>query len=164
MPEVSTRLAERADLDTVAALSHEMERHYDGPDAAPLATIRPRVEAALFGPRPLAEALLAELAGRAEGVAVFQPLFPARSHTTGLLLKDLFVLPRARGKGIGRALMRALAGLALERGYTRMDWTTERDNLRARSFYRDLGAVEEEKSYYRLREAGLAALAGTAES
>ncbi len=163
MPEIAIRLAVPDDSETLAALCYEWERQYESAVAVGLEILRPRLEAALFGPRPLAEALLAELDGRTEGMALFQPLFPANNLTTGLLLKELFVRPEGRGRGIGRALMRGLARLSVARGYSRLDWTTERDNLRARAFYESLGAVRADKSYYRLQGAGLAALAGDAE-
>jgi GNAT superfamily N-acetyltransferase len=58
----------------------------------------------------------------------------------GLYLEDLFVRPEARGRGVGRALLAALARVALERGCGRMDWSVLDWNAPAIAFYESLGA------------------------
>src|SRR3954469_15831700 len=70
----------------------------------------------LFGPRPAAEVLLAEDQGRVIGFALFFQNFSTFRGRPGLYLEDLFVEPEQRGKGHGKALLLALAKLAVDRG------------------------------------------------
>jgi GNAT superfamily N-acetyltransferase len=94
----------------------------------------------LFGPRPAAEVLIAELAGEPVGFALFFTTFSTFLAKPGLYLEDLFVRPAARGKGIGAALMVALARIAVERGYGRFEWAVLDWNEPAIQFYATLGA------------------------
>src|SRR4051812_7965500 len=73
------------------------------------------VTAALFGPRPLAEALLAEVEGAPAGFALFFATFSTFVGKPGIYLEDLFVRPEHRHQGIGTAFFRELAKLAVER-------------------------------------------------
>ncbi len=95
----------------------------------------------LFGPRPVAQTLIAELEGEAVGFALFFHSFSTFLGEPGLYLEDLFVQPHARSHGIGRAMMSVLARIALERGCGRFEWSVLEWNARAISFYRSLGAV-----------------------
>src|SRR5262249_34656055 len=83
---------------------------------------RPARGAALLGPRPGAEVLLAELAGNPVGFALFFQSYSTFVGKPGLYLEDLFVEPAARGRGVGLALMSALARITVERGYGRFEW------------------------------------------
>jgi GNAT superfamily N-acetyltransferase len=97
--------------------------------------------ATLFGARPAAEVLLAELAGGPVGFALFFQSYSTFLGKPGLYLEDLFVEPAARGQGAGLALMSALARIALERGYGRFEWSVLDWNTPALEFYRALGAL-----------------------
>lgn len=78
-------------------------------------------------------------------------VYPGPGIAAGLYLKELFVTSSARERGVGRALMQALAVSAQERGIRRIDWVTTYDNVKARSFYDRLGATaNENKVFYRL--------------
>ena len=106
------------------------------------------------------EIALAEIDGKAVGLATFAILYPAPGPSGQLFMKDLFTLAAARGRGVGHALMTFLACLALERGCTRFDWTAETDNPEALAFYDRLGARRvEEKVYFRFDGEALKALA-----
>lgn len=94
----------------------------------------------LFGPRPAAEVLLVEEAGRPVGFAVFFHNFSTFLGKPGLHLEDLFVLPEARGRGLGKALLRHLARIAVERGCGRFEWTVLDWNTPSIGFYRSQGA------------------------
>jgi GNAT superfamily N-acetyltransferase len=98
--------------------------------------------AALFGPRPAAEVLLAERGAdsQALGYALFFPTFSSFLASTGLWLEDLFVLPAHRGQGVGRALLGAVAALVRARGGERLEWAALDWNEPALGFYRSLGA------------------------
>jgi GNAT superfamily N-acetyltransferase len=115
---------------------------------------------ALFGPRPYAEVILAEEAGSPVGFALFFHTFSTFVGRPGLYLEDLFVVPEARGKGVGRALLAELARLAVARGCGRVEWAVLDWNAPAIRFYESLGARPNEAwTVYRLAGADLAALA-----
>jgi GNAT superfamily N-acetyltransferase len=114
----------------------------------------------LFGPRPFAEALLAEEAGAVIGFALFFHNYSTFVGKPGIYLEDLFVEPAHRGKGHGKALLRAVARLAVERGCGRLQWSVLNWNEPAIRFYRSLGAVPMDQwSVYRLADKALAAAA-----
>jgi len=94
----------------------------------------------LFGPRPAAETLIAERAGRAVGFALFFTSFSTFLCKPGIYLEDLFVEPAHRGAGIGKALLRRLAALARERGCGRLEWRVLDWNEPSIRFYESLGA------------------------
>lgn len=98
---------------------------------------------ALFGAHPAAEALIARLDGKSQECAGFALFFHTYSTFLGrrsLWLEDLFVMPRHRGLGIGRALLVRLAALARERGCGRFEWAVLDWNASAIAFYEGLGA------------------------
>lgn len=114
---------------------------------------------ALFGKRPSAEAIIAEWSGEPAGLALFFRNFSTWLGRPGLYLEDLFVRESMRGRGIGKALLLHLAGIARERGCGRMEWSVLDWNQPAIDFYRSLGAVAmEEWTVYRLDARALAAL------
>ena len=116
--------------------------------------------ATLFGSRPAAEVVLAERDNAAVGFALFFTSYSTFLARPGLYLEDLFVTPAARGRGIGLALMRYLARLAVDRGYGRFEWSVLDWNAPALDFYRALGATpQSEWTVQRLTGAALAALA-----
>ena len=95
----------------------------------------------LFGPRPVAEALIAELDSIPVGFALFFHNFSTFVGRPGIYLEDLFIRPEARGKGVGRALLGELAKLAVERNCGRLEWSVLDWNTPAIGFYKKLGAV-----------------------
>src|SRR6187551_2625245 len=76
----------------------------------------------LFGPRPYAEVLIGEVGGTPRGFALFFHNFSTFEGKPGIYLEDLFVMPEARGVGLGKALLVELARLAVERGCARLEW------------------------------------------
>jgi GNAT superfamily N-acetyltransferase len=121
-----------------------------------------RLGAHLFGPRPLAEVLLAEEAGEVVGFALFFHSYSTFLARPGLYLEDLFVRPAHRRKGHGRALLAAVARLAVERGCGRLEWSVLDWNAPSIAFYRSLGAVPKDGwTTYRLTGDALAALGGS---
>ena len=96
---------------------------------------------ALFGARPAAEALVAEDAGRIVGYALFFHNYSTFLSRRGLYLEDLYVQPSQRGTGLGTAMLRALAAIAVERGCARFEWTVLDWNTPAIGFYEKLGAT-----------------------
>jgi len=98
------------------------------------------LHASLFGPRPEAEVVVAELDGEAAGFALFFHNYSTFLARRGLYLEDLFVWPHLRGRGVGKALLVHLARLAVERGCGRFEWAVLDWNESAIGFYRSLGA------------------------
>ncbi len=94
----------------------------------------------LFGERPVIESVLAWEGEQALGFALFFHNFSTFLARRGLYLEDLFVVPEARGRGIGRALIRHGARLAVERGCGRYEWSVLDWNQTAIDFYRSIGA------------------------
>ena len=94
----------------------------------------------LFGPRPMAEVLIAERDGAAIGFALFFHNFSTFAGRPGLYLEDLFVTPEARRSGAGMALLTRMAQLAIERDCARLEWSVLDWNAPAIGFYRSIGA------------------------
>lgn len=102
------------------------------------------VRAELFGPRPVIECVLG-WEGEGDdmtpvGFALYIHNFSTFLARRGLYLEDLYVLPSARGRGYGKALITHLARLAVERGCGRFEWSVLDWNQPAIDFYRALGA------------------------
>ncbi len=99
----------------------------------------------LFGERPVAECLVAEVDGDAGaavvGFALFFTNFSTFLGKPGLYLEDLYVRPAFRGRGIGRALLERLGALAVERGCGRFEWSVLDWNVDAIGFYEKMGAA-----------------------
>jgi GNAT superfamily N-acetyltransferase len=120
-----------------------------------------RLADALFGERPAAEALIAEVDGEPAGYAVFYPTFSSFLGTRGIWLEDLFVRPAHRKAGVGRALLAAVAAALVERGGERLEWSALEWNELALGFYRGLGAQQmNDWITHRLTGEALRALAG----
>ena len=102
---------------------------------------RQMLHEALFGERPSCEALVAQHEGRTVAFALFFTTFSTFLCKPGLYLEDLFVEPGHRGRGIGKALLRRLAALVVERGGGRFEWRVLDWNTPSIRFYESLGAV-----------------------
>jgi GNAT superfamily N-acetyltransferase len=119
----------------------------------------------LFGPRPSAEAFVAEVDGRVVGFALIFATFSTFRGQPGMYLEDLFVRPEYRGRGIGKALLATLARLAVDRGCGRLEWAVLDWNAPSIGFYRALGALPmDEWTVYRLCDEPLSRLAALAPS
>ena len=154
---ISIRPAVRDDLDVVIGFIRALAGYERLADAVVLE--RDVLDAHLFGARPMAEVLMAELDGAAVGFALFFHNFSTFAGKPGIYLEDLFVDPSARGSGAGKALLRALARLAVERGCARMEWSVLDWNEPAIRFYESLGATAMDGwTVNRLDGAALAAL------
>ncbi len=115
----------------------------------------------LFGPRPVAEVLLAELGGAPAGFALYFHNFSTFLGRPGIYLEDLFVRPEVRGRGVGIGLLSELARLAVARGCGRLEWSVLDWNESAIGFYRALGAVpQDEWTVFRVTGDALTRLAG----
>ncbi len=87
------------------------------------------------------DALVAEEEGAALGFALFFSTWSTWRGRPGVHLEDLFVVPEARGRGVGAALLSAVAAEAVRRGCARLEWQVLDWNEPALAFYRSLGAA-----------------------
>lgn len=133
------RPATPADVPTILALVRELAAFEREPDA--VEATEPMLAQALFGEPPAAEAVVAEEDGATVGFALFFHNFSTWTGRRGLYLEDLYVTPSARGRGVGKMLLRHLAALAVERGCARFEWSVLDWNADAIAFYRSVGAV-----------------------
>lgn len=95
----------------------------------------------LFGPRPAAEAVVAEADGRVVAFALFFTNFSTFLAKPGLYLEDLYVQPAHRGSGLGTALLKYLGALAVQRGCGRFEWSVLDWNVNAIALYEKMGAT-----------------------
>ena len=133
------RPATPADIATILRFIRELAAFEREPDA--VQATEASLADALFGAHPAAEAVIAEAAGEPLGFALFFHNFSTWTGRRGLYLEDLYVTPPARGRGVGTALLRHLAGLALTRGCARFEWAVLDWNADAIAFYRACGAA-----------------------
>ena len=118
------------------------------------------LRAHLFGPRPVAEVMLAEWDGQPAGFMLFFHNFSTFLGQPGIYLEDLFVNPDMRGRGIGKALLARLASIAWARGCGRLEWAVLNWNESSIGFYKSLGAVPmDEWTVYRVTGDALRRLA-----
>ncbi len=119
-----------------------------------------RIRRALFGGQRYAECVLAEADGKPAGFALFFHTFSTFLALPGIYLEDLFVLPELRGQGVGKALLKRVAAIAVERGCGRLEWAVLDWNEPAIAFYRSLGSKPmDEWTVHRITDEALASLA-----
>jgi len=99
-----------------------------------------RVRAHGFGRRRYFETIICRRGGTPVGFALYFFTYSTFLARPTLYLEDLFVLPEERGAGAGKALLRALARIAVRSGCGRMEWAVLDWNRPAIRFYRRLGA------------------------
>ena len=113
-----------------------------------------------FGRRPYFKTLICRRGGKRVGLALYFFTYSSFLGRPVLWLEDLLVLPEERGRGAGKALLRALAKIALARGCGRMEWSVLDWNAPAIHFYRRMGArLDKEWIITRLKGAPLTRLA-----
>ena len=140
------RAAELRDVQAVVGLIRELAEFEQ---LTHLLQVTPeKLRPHLFGEKPVAEALVAELDDGGDGkpevvaFALFFTNFSTFIAQPGLYLEDLFVRPVHRGRGIGGALLRELGRLSVARGCGRFEWSVLDWNEPAIGFYKKLGAKQ----------------------
>lgn len=158
VPSLRIRRATRRDVPTILGLIRGLAE-YERLRRACRATAA-RIRRDGFGRRRYFEALICRRARHPIGFALYYFTYSTFMAAPTLYLEDLFVLPQERGRGAGRALLRALARIAVRRRCTRMEWTVLDWNTPAIRFYRTLGAeLRREWILTRLSAASLRRLA-----
>ncbi|WP_018099099.1 GNAT family N-acetyltransferase [Sinorhizobium meliloti] len=145
-----------AALPGLVELMQEMQTHYR--------VYCPPCEEIVAGlvDRPAAAEILLceEEEGFVAGFAAFCAIYPGPGLSPGIFLKEIYVRAARRDRGIGEALLRALAATALSRGFSRIDWTADASDTRLVSYYERLGGVPRpDKLFFRLDGEALGKLA-----
>ncbi len=132
------RFATAADAATLLHFIRALAEYERQPQAVQVDA--PTLAAQLGSPQPPFECLLAHETGRPLGIALFFHTYSTWRGKRGIWLEDLFVLPEARRRGVGRALLRRVAALAAQRDCARLEWSVLEWNTSAIDFYRGLDA------------------------
>ncbi|GAA3736450.1 GNAT family N-acetyltransferase [Streptomyces tremellae] len=156
------RSATPADVPVIHAMVRELADYEKALHEARATEVQ--LHEALFGERPAACAHVAvdDRDGTPVGFALWFLSFSTWRGVHGIHLEDLYVRPGHRGGGHGKALLRTLAALCVDRGYERLEWSVLDGNEPSIAFYRALGARPQDGwTAYRLTDEPLRAL-GTA--
>jgi GNAT superfamily N-acetyltransferase len=138
-PRAGIRAATRDDAAVIVELIRDLAIYEK---LEHLATATPeRLALELFGDKPTCECLIGEQDGQPVGFALYFHNFSTYQCRKGLYLEDLFVRPAARGTGMGKRLLQALARVAVERSCGRFEWSVLDWNVDAQAFYQRMGAV-----------------------
>ena len=152
------RPSTKSDIPSIIALMREFAEYENLAQHCEITA--ERLHAAMFGNGAVAEGLCAFDGDTAVGYAIFYPNFASFRGQIGLYLEDIYVTQDYRGKGIGEALLRQVARLALSRGYERMDFQVLDWNTSAIGFYKNLGAVmDHSERHFKFTDAAFKTLA-----
>ncbi len=139
MPDARIAPIEPDDVPSVVELVYELAEYERARDQCHLTT--QQLRDALFGPSPTVFGLVGRDSGEVVGYALYFLNFSTWEGVNGIYLEDLYVRPDARGTGFGKALLTALAELAVQRGLARVEWSVLDWNTPSIDFYRAIGAV-----------------------
>jgi GNAT superfamily N-acetyltransferase len=136
---VTVRPIRRDDVPAVVGLVRELAEYERA--AHEVRLTEEQLTGVLFGDSPALFGHVAELDGRVVGTALWFLNFSTWRGTHGLYLEDLYVRPEHRGHGLGRELLRTLAEVCVQRGYSRLEWSVLDWNMPSIQFYKAVGAV-----------------------
>jgi GNAT superfamily N-acetyltransferase len=156
---VSVRPVRPDDVPSIVALVRELADYEKALHEVRLT--EQQLTAALFGDAPALYGHVADLDGEVVGIALWFLNFSTWRGTHGIYLEDLYVSPQHRGSGLGKELLRTLAEVCVERGYSRLEWSVLDWNAPSIDFYKAHGAVAmDEWTVFRLTDDALTAFAG----
>ena len=138
MSSVKIRSAEISDLPAILQFIHDLAKYEKAPNEVKLSLSE--LEESLFTKNPQVYCLISEADGKATGFAVWHLNYSTWLGRHGIYLEDLYVDPKYRGLGHGKALLRRLAQICIERGYKRLQWWVLDWNETAIEFYKSIGA------------------------
>jgi GNAT superfamily N-acetyltransferase len=153
---VTVRPIRPEDVPAVVGLVRELAEYEKAAHEARLT--EDQLHKALFGdsPKLFGHVASAAEAGEVVGIALWFLNFSTWRGTHGIYLEDLYVQPGHRGAGLGRELLRTLAELCVQRGYSRLEWSVLDWNAPSIDFYRAAGAVPmDEWTVFRLTDDAL---------
>jgi GNAT superfamily N-acetyltransferase len=139
MTENLIRPASRSDIGQILRFITDLAIYEREPEA--VVATEAMLETALFGDAPRVFALICEQGGKAVGFAVYFFNFSTWLGTHGIYLEDLYVDPHARGSGAGKALLKAVARIAVDNNCGRYEWSVLRWNTPSIEFYEAFGAA-----------------------
>ncbi len=153
---LSIRPAVVDDAVAISRLANALSRH-EGLGDEVFSAARVREDG--FGASPAFSVIIAERDGEAVGYALYQPFYNTDLACRGLWLSDIFVVEEARGRRIGRKLLAAVARRAVDWGACSLWWGVRSANVRARTFYAELGAHDDDARILALHGSALEVLA-----
>ena len=121
MPETNIRPATESDVAAIQSMIRELADFEELSDQ--VTSTEADLNAALFGERPCAEAIVAVAGEEPVAYALFFTNYSTFNGRAGLYLEDVYVKPEHRGRNIGTRILKHLAGIAEQRDYGRMDWS-----------------------------------------
>jgi GNAT superfamily N-acetyltransferase len=136
---VTVRRVRSDDVPAVVDLVHELADYEKSLHEVRLT--EEQLTRVLFGDSPALFGHVAEHDGEVVGMALWFLNFSTWRGTHGIYLEDLYVSPAHRGTGLGRELLRSLAAVCVERGYSRLEWSVLDWNAPSIEFYKAAGAV-----------------------
>ena len=152
------RPATVADLPNIFRFIHDLAEYEKAPNEVVLSISD--LEQSLFGQAPEVFCLISEEAGEVSGFAVWHLNYSTWLGKHGVYLEDLYVDPKFRGAGHGKALLRKLAQICIEKGYSRLQWWVLDWNKSAIDFYKSIEAQPmDEWTVFRVSGSSLAKLA-----
>jgi GNAT superfamily N-acetyltransferase len=135
---ISIRDAQKQDISTIMKMIH-LKAQFDGcPDSVEANS--EKLEADLFGEKPVAFVLLAETDGKPVGFATYHFNYSTFLAKPGIWLDDLYVIAEYRSQKVGQLLIEKLCNIAHQKGCGRIDWTVAITNERGIKFYEKMGA------------------------
>ena len=137
MPDLSLRFATEEDIPTILDFVKQLALYEEMPDQ--VVATEDLLREWIFD-KGKAEVLIGSVDGQDAGFALFFHNFSTWLGRAGIYLEDLFVMPEFRGLGLGKALLRRLAVIAVERGCGRLEWSCLDWNQPSIDFYLSLGA------------------------
>ncbi len=159
MKDFEIRTATVDDVPVILELIRALAE-YERATAAEVPATEELLRETLFGPQPQSEVLLVCDNTQPQGFAVFFHNYSTWRAKRGLYLEDLFVRPAARGRGMGKALLVALAKIAVARDCALMQWAVLDWNQPSIDFYKSLGALPlDEWTIFRLEPPAMHKLA-----
>ncbi|TDD50891.1 GNAT family N-acetyltransferase [Kribbella antibiotica] len=154
---MTVRRAVLEDVPAIVELVYALADYERAPDECHLTA--EQLQTALFGETPAVFAHVALLDDRIVGCAIWFLSYSTWRGVHGIYLEDLFVRPEARGTGLGKALLKALAEECVHNNYERLEWSVLNWNTPAIDFYKALGAnPQDDWTVYRLTDNALAKL------
>jgi len=143
MPNIEIRPASAADAGLILRFITDLAIYENAEDA--VVTTEDDLRQSLFGPGSTTYAVICEIDSRPAGFAVWFFNYSTWLGKNGLYLEDLYVSPEFRGLGAGKALLKHLARIAVEKGCGRFEWSVLDWNEPAIRFYQSLGAKPQDE-------------------
>lgn len=146
--EITFRYADRQDLGLILEYIKELAEYEKLQDE--VVATEEILEEWIFNQKK-AEVILAQADGKEAGFILFFHNFSTFLGRAGIYLEDLFVRSEYRGSGVGKALLKKLGAVTVERGCGRLEWSCLDWNQKSIDFYRSMGAVSmDEWTVYRV--------------